>query len=154
MLSRVSLPCCVAYTSVRVSQTEQVAPQCPDGKIRYCDMIDFGKNTAFLSAQIHLFLRRLHTKTNVCNSQIGLHKVCVFAAHLTGNEDKQPALRSYSPLFRRLSEKNRRTAFDRSRRNVFGFKWKLQSSSSSDIWGLMICCVDTRHPPCNSIRPQ
>ena len=48
--------------------------------------------------------------------------VCVRAAHLTGNEDKQPALRSYSPLFRHLSEKNRRTAFDRSRCNIFGFK--------------------------------
>ena len=77
MLSRVSLHCFVAYTSVHVFQTEQVASQRPEGKIRYRDMMDFGKNTDFLSAQIHLFPRWLHTKTNVCNSQIGLQKVCV-----------------------------------------------------------------------------
>lgn len=86
--------------------------------------------------------KRLHqsywTSQGVC--------VCVLA---TGIEDN---LRSYSPSpaqrerERPLSEKNCLTTFDRSHYNIFVFKWKLQSSSSSDIWGLMICCVDTQPP--------
>lgn len=56
MMSLVLLTSFVANTSVHVSQTKQVAPRCLDGKIRCCDVIDFGRNTAFLSAQIHLLL--------------------------------------------------------------------------------------------------
>lgn len=72
-------PSVAADTSVHGSQTKQVAPQCLDGKIGNCDMIDYGRNTASLSAPIHLLLRRqTHKDERLHQSNWTPQGVCVY----------------------------------------------------------------------------
>ena len=77
----INAKCCItqsaaADTSVHVSQTKQVAPQCLDGKIGNCDMIDYGRNTASLSALIHL-RRQTHKDERLHQSNWTPRGVCV-----------------------------------------------------------------------------